>query len=318
MIALSFVSALGVLVLLAAWTTAAVSLLALPGVRRLPAALRADAAVCAALLPILTAGVLAISVAAPAFGLGADHCTAHGHHAHLCPWHGLPLTAPWLFLGAAAWATGLARAARVVWRVVRAERLASAMAEIGERGAAGVYVIPTDVPLCHAVGALHPRIVVSRRLSETLPADQWMAAVAHEQGHVDRRDPRWSAILAMATGFAPPSALWEDEWRRAAEEAADDVAASRIDGATVARALVAVARLRLGVAPGLAFDGPGLERRVRRLLGAPMPPGRARAGRYVAAMLVFAALAMAGGRAHLHHGAEETWGAATGEGRADG
>lgn len=309
--ALSFVLALGALAVPVAWLVSAASLVALPIVRRMSPVARAEASAWLTLVPALAAVVLVAAVSVPSLlyglGLGPDHCLGHEHHPHVCSWHGAVLPAWLAWIGAVGWAASSVRMAQVVAGLVRAERVGAALAAFGTQRD-GVHVVPVTLAVCHAVGLLRPRVLVSRAVVDGLGAGELRAAVAHEQAHVDRADPRWSALLALAGCVAPlTSGRWRDLWREAAEEAADDVAASVTDGATVARALLSVARMRRSPVPGFAFCASGLERRVVRLLRGASPPRRSRAGAGAALLAALAGLVVVAGHEPLHHVVEELW-----------
>lgn len=309
--ALSFVLALGALAFPATWLLSAATLLALPVARRLSPVARAEAASWIALLPGLGAGVLVAAVSVPSLlyglGLGPDHCLGHAHHPHVCLWHGA-LLPPWLaWVGAVGWALFAGRLTEVAVSLVRAERTGAALAALGTVRR-GVHIVPATLAVCHAVGLVRPKVLVSQAVVERLGDRELRAAVAHEQAHVDRSDPRWSAVLAVASSVAPlTSGRWITLWREAAEQAADDVAASVTDGPTVARALVSVARLRLDPAPGLAFAAGGLESRVRRLLEGPGVPRRSWATAGAVVMASIAAVVVGVSHERVHHVVEEVW-----------
>lgn len=310
MTSLSFVLALGAVAFPLAWLIAGVSLAGIPLVRRLGPVPRAEVSAWLALAPALAALALALAVSVPSMlyglGLGEDHCAGHEHHPHLCAWHGAVLP-PWLALaGAVAWAAFVVRAVHAVSGLVRAERLGGALARLGERRG-DYHLLPATVPVCHAVGLVRPRVLVSRVVVDRLDARALQAVLAHEHAHLDRSDLRWSALLDLAGCVAPFTSQWTSLWREAAEEAADDVAAARTDALTVAQALVTVARLRLEGAPGFAFGATGLERRVNRLLGPRVSP---RSSRTLVGALLMASIAggvAVGEHEHLHHVVEETW-----------
>jgi beta-lactamase regulating signal transducer with metallopeptidase domain len=161
--------------------------------------------------------------------------------------------------------------------------------------------------VCHAVGLVRPRVLVSRAVVDRLDAQALRAVLAHEHAHLDRSDLRWSALVELAGCVAPLTSRWTSVWREAAEEAADDVAAARTDGLTVAHALVTVARLRLDAAPGFAFGAAGLERRVNRLLGVRVAPRASRTLVGLLAMTAMAGVLVAVEHERLHHLVEETW-----------
>lgn len=309
--ALSFALALGAIAMPVAWLVGALTLVGMPLVRRLSPVARAEVSAWLALLPASTAAVLVCEVAVPSvsygLGLGPDHCLGHDHHLHVCSWHGAILPAWLAWIGAFGWAVSAVRAAQVVGGLVRTERLGTALAALGA-ARDGVHLVPATVALCHAVGVVRPRVLVSRAVADRLPADEFRAAVAHERAHIDRADPRWSACIALAGCAAPLTAgRWVRVWREAAEEAADDIAACATDGPTVARALVAVARMGIAPSPGLAFGGAGLERRVVRLLAGPLPPRRTLVGAGALLLAASACLVVVLAYEPLHHLVEERW-----------
>jgi Zn-dependent protease with chaperone function len=307
---LSFALALGAVVFPLAWIGAAVSLVLAPLVRRLSPVGRAELAAWLAVAPALAAVAVGLAVAAPSLlaglGLAADHCDGHGHHPHLCAVHGAALPAWLAVVGAAGWAVFGLRASAVLSRLVAAERLGAALAKLG-RGQEGFVLVPATVPVCHAVGLVEPRVLVSEAVVARLDSDALRAVLAHEHAHLRRSDPRWSALLSLAACVAPPALVWVGEWRDAAEEAADDLAALETDGATVARALVTVARMNLGPAHGLAFGATRLERRVVRLLAGAAAPRPSRALLGALWMTLAAGGLVIGAHDRLHHAAEEGW-----------
>lgn len=307
---LSFFLALGAVAFSAAGLVALASLLLTPLIRRLTPVARAEVSAWLTLAPGLTALALATAVSVPSalygLGLGADHCLGHAHHPHLCAWHGAVLP-PWLALaGACAWAAALLRGAQALKGLVHAEHLGRSLTRLGEPRD-GYHLVPATVPVCHAVGLVRPRVLVSQAVVDRLDARGLDAALAHERAHLDRSDTRWSALLALAACAAPFASRWTSLWREAAEEAADDIAAAHTDGVTVARALVAVARLQLGRTPGFAFGATGLERRVNRLLGERAPPRTARTLRGALGMAAVAAALVLTTHEPLHHIIEELW-----------
>lgn len=309
--ALSFALALGALALPLAWIVSLGSLAAVPLVRRLGPVARAEASAWLALLPAVVALGLVAAVSVPSalygLGLGADHCFGHEHHPHVCLWHGAVLPAWLAWIGAVGWAGSTVRLGQVVTGLVRAERLATSLASLGVLRH-GVHVVPATLAVCHAVGLVRPRVVVSQAVVDGLTEPELRAVVAHERAHVDRADPRWSALLAFAGAVAPLTAgVWTASWRDATEEVADDAAASVTDGATVAQALVAVARLRLATVPGFSFVGGGLERRVLRLLSGPSASRASVVNGGAFAMVLAATAIVSAAHEPLHHLAEETW-----------
>jgi Zn-dependent protease with chaperone function len=308
---LSFALSLGAIAAPVAWLVSAASWVVLPVVRRCAPVARAELAAWLALLPALAALVVVAAVSVPSLryglGLGPDHCLGHEHHAHVCFWHGSVVPAWLALLGAVGWAATVGRLAHVVVGLVRTERVGAALAALADPHD-GVHVVPATRAVCHAVGVVRPRVVVSRAVVDALSPRELQAVVAHERAHVDRADARWSAALTLAACAAPLTGdVWLRVWRQATEEVADDVAAGLTDGPTVAGALVAVARLQRVVVPGLAFGATDLERRVRRLLGERPTPRRGRAFVGAVGMVALAAITVVAAHEGMHHEIEELW-----------
>lgn len=307
--ALSFVLATGAVALPAAWVTAGGTLALLPLVRRLSPVARGEASAWLALLPALVAAALVAAISVPSvlygLGLGPDHCFGHAHHPHVCFWHGAALPAWLAVVGAAGWAWLVVKLGGTASRLIGTERRGRSLVALG-REEAGFRVVPSSLAVCHVIGLVTPTVVLSRGVRDRLDPRELRAVVAHEQAHVERADARWSAILALA-GCIAPTGGWQGTWREAAEEAADDFAASVTDGPTVASALVAVARMSLDPTPGIAFGAGSLERRVVRLLGGPGTPRRSRVSAGALLMALVAVGVVAGAHDRLHHTIEEGW-----------
>jgi hypothetical protein len=142
------------------------------------------------------------------------------------------------------------------------------------------WQVETAFPLVALAGVWRPRLLIARRVLEQLPDDELQVVLQHELAHARQRDnvARWLvAGLPDALGLAEPWLGLERAWHDAAEDAADDLA-TRNDPparARLASALVRVARMAgrqpHQAIPLLAFHkGESIERRVRRLIGAPV------------------------------------------------
>ena len=139
------------------------------------------------------------------------------------------------------------------------------------------FVIEAEFPIVSVIGLLRPKVIVARRVLDACPAGELDAILAHEQGHLDRRDNLRHAILAAAPdvlSWLPISANLHSAWREATEEAADD-AAGRLGERgrlLLAQALLKIARLApvghdvRGLPATALYRGEGIEGRVRRLL----------------------------------------------------
>jgi len=277
---------------------------------RLAASARADLAFAAGLLPA-AAGTVVLAGLAAAATIGPEHCLSHLHHTHLCPVHfphaRTAATVPGLFFLCALLLRGA--------RLLRAERrLAGQVRELTALGhpdgaAPRLVRIPTQRPVCLTAGILRPRVLVSQGFARALPPCELEAAVAHEDAHVRRRDPLALLLLSLAGLAAPPSFVRAvlAVYRPAVEEAADAEAAREAgNAATLASALVSVARLSLRAPAGaLGIGEPSLEVRVRRLLE---PGGQRTAAPRMLAVAVALGLAAAALSlalsAPLHHAVE--------------
>jgi beta-lactamase regulating signal transducer with metallopeptidase domain len=134
----------------------------------------------------------------------------------------------------------------------------------------------SDTPLLALVGILRPRLIVSRRLLETLSAEQFEVALFHERAHKLSWDNLKRLFLAVAPGIFPfmgGFGVIEQQWERHAELAADEYATcGRIDrSVALAGALIQVARLgnverRIPLASSFSAHNLELALRVDRLM----------------------------------------------------
>lgn len=256
----------------------------------------------AASLPALAGLVLVAAALLPldphgGLSLGC-HCAGSGW-LHLCPLH-------------PALAAPLAGPALVVVLLLgpgRARQLLG-MAQVSPvpPGESDPVVLPLTRRVAFVAGVLRPRVVVDRELWDALSPDERAVVLAHERGHVRRRDPLVLALLRALCALGPP-AIAEGvvrAWLRRAELAADQLAAAQTDPVRVAEVLLRCSRLQQGAALALSWGGGILEQRVTSLL----EPGRRLAGdgRDLAAgdaaiVALAVAVALAAG-AGLHHPVE--------------
>jgi Zn-dependent protease with chaperone function len=174
-----------------------------------------------------------------------------------------------LALAATALRTGRWLAARIV-----AARNLGKLLRLGEPSAEGPDIVCVDgsAILCHATGGWNPCVLVSTQLLSKISPELLSAALDHERAHLKRRDVLTRDLLSVLGLLAWPGIgnITVDAWEEAAEEAADAAAAMRHGGHTVARALVAVARLSLTPKPAtMPIIGAGVTRRVHALLNGP-------------------------------------------------
>jgi hypothetical protein len=164
--------------------------------------------------------------------------------------------------------------------------------------------VASRFPIVAVVGLRRPKLVIARSVLASCTPDELRAILAHEQGHLDRRDNLRRLMMSTTPdvlAWLPASARLFADWREAAEQAADDDAArAGEDGRLhLASALVKVARLASGgparaLMPASAlYCGESLDSRVRRLLApartAATAPRR-RSGRTLAGLAGLAAI----------------------------
>jgi len=145
------------------------------------------------------------------------------------------------------------------------------------------------------VGLVSPRVVVDPQLRQTLDADAFAAALAHEAAHARHRDPLRIALAQLAADLQWP---WPQPrrmlalWRDLLEQTRDDEAVwEGVRPDDLAAAIVGAARWCVrGAGAGLT-DGRGIERRIWRLLDG-VPPDRPRRS-WAFAILVASGLAAA-------------------------
>lgn len=226
------------------------------------------------------------------------HCeTSMPGWVHLCPLH--PSNAAGLMLPALA-VIGLLGLGRV--RAL----LALAREPLGLGGGTAPTLIDLPEPIAMLHGWLRPSLVVDRRLWSALDADHRSAILAHERGHLSRRDPMMLFVLRLVVAFAPTPAAgaMTRAWLAAAELDADAIAAREVGPTVLASALLRCARL---TAPPLALSWAGghLERRVDALLGeARAPSPLPNVGIVDAALLAILLVAALPVTPWLHHQVE--------------
>lgn len=244
---------------------------------RRSAAARADSAFVLGLAPALAAlgvvGGTALPSMLTAAGLFADHCDDHGHHVHLCLVHSAETPAWLTAFGAVALSIFAVRALRLAATSLRRHRSLRALERLGTVGVSSgfpVVRVPGAPRLCLATGVFRRRIVYSASLAEHLSPAELASALAHEAAHLRRRDTLSLGLLTLAGLLTFPAVGHRARalFLSAAEEACDAEAAANHGAETVARALVAAARLQLTVASGLGFTGNTLAARVSALLDA--------------------------------------------------
>lgn len=277
--------------------------------RRGPAAER-RAAELAAVVPLAIAAIVVAVLLAHA-ALAVDHCTTHGHHAHLCVAHGGAwLERPWAVAAAAAAAVvALGRAAALIAALVRGGRRVGALARVARR-VGDVRLVDSPRAFCFVAGLRRPAIYASTAAWRGLPAGERAAMLAHERGHVRAGDVARRARLDLATIVAAPLAptFLAARWERATERLRDAEAARATAPEAVAAALVAMCRLGAVRVAGAGFEAHGgaLAARVEAVL-AGGPTGRRAARRLAAVALAAVAIVTVAAVAFadpLHHGLE--------------
>ncbi len=260
----------------------------------------------------LAVGLLAVTVSfLPALGIGHDHCMVHEpHHPHLCPTHFG--SAPGIVVFFIAGLMGLRMLHAVVEfaRDLRLSRHTSRSLAQASEQRDGAWVFPSDTPQAFVLGALWPRIHVSRGLL-ALGQEIVEPVLAHERVHVRHRDLLWRALCrVLGVGHWPSvTAPLRARLGAAQELAADAEAASGMPHGRLklAEALIMLARIGRTPTPGLSFTQGDLRARVHALLQ------DRRAARWPSRLLVVVGLLLPVGIAlfhgTIHHGLETVLGA---------
>lgn len=144
-----------------------------------------------------------------------------------------------------------------------------------------VYRLYHQFPVIAVVGTFRPRLFIADHLFDSLTPGELTAAIAHECGHLARRDNLKRSVLRICRDIltvVPCGRVLDRDWAEASEEAADEfaVCSSKQSALDLASALVKIARLvPMGLRPiipakaaGVLLIGDnlsGLARRVARL-----------------------------------------------------
>ncbi|HUY48785.1 MAG TPA: M56 family metallopeptidase [Streptosporangiaceae bacterium] len=171
----------------------------------------------------------------------------------------------------------------------------------------GAVIVDYGEPAAYCLPGARRPIVLTTAVIEALDEAQLAAVLAHERAHQQGRHHLLVLIAgALAAAFPHVAAFrhGQEQITRLVELHADDVAARALPRLTVAEALLALsAPVASGPVPGtrvpgtrgvaaplvLGAGGSATETRIRRLLGAPAPLGRARAIAVMAALAVLTA-----------------------------
>jgi Zn-dependent protease with chaperone function len=267
----------GLVFLLVSWLSSSLLTAMIRTVAPRGPAVERRAAFLAAALPVLL-GAAVVTILIGESLLGADHCSTHDHHAHLCLVHGIAWAdRGWaVALVAASAAAVLARGAALAHSMLRGARLMRRLRwttrnQLGEPDA--MHVVPSERPFCFVAGLRRPRIFVSTAARRVLAEDEWQAMLAHERDHIEHGDLRHRLVLELLLLFAVPgaSAIVREHWESATERLRDAGAAAHATPEAVASALVRMAKaaLRLKAGQLASFTPPAdsdLARRITSLL----------------------------------------------------
>lgn len=250
-----------------------------PRLSTLSSTRRADVLFLLAMLPVVACLVVAVGTAAPPilalFGIAEDHCGGHSHHAHLCIVHSTELRPLIAIAGTVGLVAFLYRCGALVLSAATTMDSVRRLEQLGSLRCGRFPSVVVPAPMFHALGTFRRRILVSDEFAKVLTPRELQAALAHEEAHLDRRDPMALSCLRLAALFALPAAAraLATRFRRAIEEAADARAVSAVaDPSLVAVALVKVAALQrhsgsaIACSAAPAFGQTCLEERVRLLL----------------------------------------------------
>ena len=269
----------------------------------------------AAVLPIASAAAV-VAVLAIESATATDHCTTHGHHAHLCLRHGAAWAEhAWAVAALAGGAAVVAaRGVALVVGLWRGRAAVSRLRALGGDPPGHVRLVESDRTFCFVAGLRRPAIFVSTAARAVLDRDEWTAMIAHETSHIVHRDLLHRLRLELMLLFAAPLAgpAIRERWNAATERLRDADASTEVgDPEPVASALVRMARhaaaIRIGAVAAFTAGGTRLlAARVESLLeGAPRGERDARRIGRVALVAgsaaIVAALVFSG---PLHHALE--------------
>src|SRR5579863_10118963 len=148
------------------------------------------------LLPFALAVLFVVALCVPSY-LWLEPATASERVGFLSVILGL--------LGAAAWLVSIARAIHSLgasWRHSRLCRLAGVDTSI-PGGSSSLLVVESDAPLLAMSGLLRPRLLISRRVLQTLSSEELSAALLHEHAHRTSRDNAKRLLLLLAPDTFP-------------------------------------------------------------------------------------------------------------------
>ena len=223
-----------------------------------------------AVLPAAIAIVAVVVSFLPILGIGHDHCLVHGnHHPHLCIHH--VTHAPGILLVFVAALLAL-RAMYLLARLFRdlyiSLRTSAELAEVCDHYP-GALVFPAMEPQAFVIGALRPRVYLSRGLL-ALGREVVEPVLAHEQVHTRKHDLLWRLLCPLvAIGHVPGVAsalsvrLATHQEMAADAEAATTLANGRL---RIAEALIKLAQLYRAPFPGISFVQGNIQARVHALL----------------------------------------------------
>jgi Zn-dependent protease with chaperone function len=166
-------------------------------------------------------------------------------------------------------ARALIAGSRIAVDLWRSRQLTRAFRDLAPATSRGYSVLPIERPQAIVLGLVQPRVYLSQGLLEAVTGDELAVVLAHEQAHVERREPLRRALTSVGLLFHLPgiARLIEQELTRTQEITADAAAARLVgDPMHVAEALVRFGRFRSAGPAAVEFSSGHLESRVRELL----------------------------------------------------
>jgi Zn-dependent protease with chaperone function len=147
--------------------------------------------------------------------------------------------------------------ALALWRGMKSWLATRALLRQWLKGAEPIRIAEVDIPafriehpfpVIAVVGSIRPRLFVASRVLESLSAEEMLAAIAHETGHLEARDNLRRILIRGCSdmlSIVPSGRSLDRAWAENAEAAADESAASRGAGVALnlASALIEIARM---------------------------------------------------------------------------
>lgn len=199
---------------------------------------------------------------------------AHWHHPDVfnpSSWHGILLFTTLMYLVILA-----AKKCVVVHRAGSSLCTLNAFSKAEKIDGVAFRVIDSRAPNAFTAGVLKPQCYISTALVNALDKTELAIIAAHEQAHIDHKDPLFKPLFSFLCDCFPKPVgrFLQSRYVLVTELLADKSTVKRYDAPDIAATLVKVARMQKAI-PGMSgsaqfshFGGDHLSQRVRHLVAA--------------------------------------------------